>query len=75
MRNEPILGWSQSIYSDRDDLPKKLTKFLELYDDGSYEFGYDPYDKAHEMMEMVKDYYPDVDDDDELASLAIENSF
>lgn len=75
MRNEPLMEWSQSIYTDRDDLPKKLTKFLELYDDESHTFGYDAYDRAHEIMEMVKDHYPDVDDPDELANLAIADSF
>jgi len=75
MRNEPTMQWSASIYTDRDELPKKLIKFLELYDDGSETFGYDAYDRAHEMLEMVKDYYPNVDDADDLASLAIESSF
>jgi hypothetical protein len=74
LRNDPLLEWANPEHADRDPMPAKLMKFLELYDDGSIEFGYDPYDKAQELIEMVQDDHDGLDLD-ELASIAIANSF
>ena len=72
MRNEPIMEWSAPIEPQQQYVPKMLMLHVETMYGG--EFGFDPRDFALEMLETVRDKYPDLTDD-ELAPIAIANSF
>jgi len=72
MRNEPIMDWSEPINDNRPYVPKMLMLHVSTMYGG--EFGFDPHDLAIEMLEAVRYQYPDLSDD-ELAPIAIANSF
>lgn len=74
MRTEPVFDWSDEHGADKPPIPAHLLRFIENYENDALEFGFDTHDYAEQMLDAVRDYYPDLTDV-ELANRAIEDAF
>jgi hypothetical protein len=74
MRTEPVFAWSDEPREEKTPIPAHLVGFIENYYDEAIEFGFDAHDHAEQMLDAVRDHYPDLTDV-ELANRAIEDAF